>query len=60
MRNNLNKIISFYKNYYKDLDVGTINSNYFISFLEFDIFIRFNLRPTREDLKIIIEAIPGG
>ena len=60
MRNNLNKIISFYKNYYKDLDVGTINSNYFISFLEFDIFIRFNLRPTREDLKIVIEAIQGG
>lgn len=60
MRNNLNKIISFYKNYYKDLDVGTIKSSYFINFLEFDIFIRFNLRPTREDLKIIIEAIPGG
>lgn len=60
MRNNLNKIISFYKNYYKDLDVGTINSSYFISFLEFDIFIRFNLRPTREDLKIVIEAIQGG
>lgn len=60
MRNNLNKIISFYKNYYKDLDVGTIKSSYFISFLEFDILVRFNLRPTREDLKIIIEAIPGG
>lgn len=60
MRNNLNKIISFYKNYYKDLDVGTINSSYFINFLEFDIFIRFNLRPTREDLKIVIEAIQGG
>ena len=60
MRNNLNKIISFYKHYYKDLDVGTIKSSYFISFLEFDILVRFNLRPTREDLKIIIEAIPGG
>ena len=60
MRNNLNKIISFYKPYYKDLHQDTINSPYFISMLEFDVLVRFNLRPTREDLKIIIEAIPGG
>ena len=56
----LNKLLSFYKNYYKELHQDTINSPYFISMLEFDILVRFNLRPTREDLKIIIEAIQGG
>ena len=60
MRNNLNKIISFYKHYYNDLDIRTIKSNYFISLLEFDLMVRFNLRATKEDLKIIIEAILGG
>lgn len=57
MRNNLKNIISFYKNYYKDLDVNTVNSNYFVSMLEFDILIRFNFRPTSVDLKLILEAI---
>lgn len=57
MRNNLKNIISFYKNYYKDLDVNTVNSNYFISILEFDVLIRFNFRPTSVDLKLILEAI---
>ena len=57
MRNNLKNIISFYKNYYKDLDVNTVNSNYFVSILEFDILIRFNFRPTSVDLKLILEAI---
>ena len=57
MRNNLKNIISFYKNYYKDLDVNTVNSNYFVSMLEFDILIRFNFRPTKVDLKLILEAI---
>lgn len=60
MRNNLKNIISFYKNYYKDLDVGTIKSSYFISFLEFDILVRFNFRPRAVDLEIILEAIQGG
>ena len=44
-------------NYYKDLDVNTVNSNYFVSMLEFDILIRFNFRPTSVDLKLILEAI---
>ena len=57
MRNNLKNIISFYKSYYKDLDVNTVNSNYFVSMLEFDILIRFNFRPTSVDLKLILEAI---
>ena len=57
MRNNLKNIISFYKNYYKVLDVNTVNSNYFVSMLEFDILIRFNFRPTSVDLKLILEAI---
>ena len=57
MRNNLKNIISFYKSYYKDLDVNTVNSNYFVSILEFDILIRFNFRPTSVDLKLILEAI---
>lgn len=57
MRNNLKNIISFYKNYYKDLDINTVNSNYFVSMLEFDILIRFNFRPTSVDLKLILEAI---
>lgn len=60
MKNNLKNIISFYKSYYKDLDIRTIKSSYFISLLEFDIVIRFNLKATKEDLKIIIEAIQGG
>lgn len=57
MRNNLKNIISFYKSYYKDLDIDTIKSSYFISILEFDILIRFNFRPTSVDLKLILEAI---
>ena len=60
MSNNLKKIISFYKSYYKDLDIGTIKSHYFISFLEFDILIRFNLKVTKEEIKLILEAIQGG
>ena len=60
MNKPLNKVLSFYKSLYKDLHQDTINSPYFISMLEFDVLVRFNLRPTREDLKIIIEAIQGG
>ena len=60
MRNNLKKIISFYKSYYKDLDIRTIKSSYFISLLEFDILVRFNFRPRAVDLEIILEAIQGG
>ena len=57
MRNNLKNIISFYKSYYEDLDIDTIKSSYFISILEFDKLIRFNIRPTSVDLKLILEAI---
>ena len=60
MSNNLKKIISFYKSYYKDLDIRTIKSSYFISLLEFDILVRFNFRPRAVDLEIILEAIQGG
>ena len=59
MKKPLNKVLSFYKSLYKDLHQDTINSPYFISMLEFDVLVRFNLRPTREDLKIKIEAIQG-
>lgn len=57
MRNNLNNIIKFYKDYYKDLDIETINSEYFILMLEFDILIRFNIRLTLIDIMLIIESI---
>ena len=60
MKNNLKNIISFYKSYYKDLDIRTIKSNYFISLLEFDILVRFNFRVRAVDLEIILEAIQGG
>ena len=60
MRNNLKKIISFYKSYYKDLDIRTIKSNYFRTILEFDILVRFNFRVRAVDLEIILEAIQGG
>ena len=60
MNNNLKNIISFYKSYYKDLDIRTIKSSYFISLLEFDILVRFNFRVRAVDLEIILEAIQGG
>ncbi|MBQ8902359.1 MAG: hypothetical protein IJY87_04765 [Bacilli bacterium] len=60
MNNNLKKIISFYKSYYKDLDIRTIKSNYFRTILEFDILVRFNFRVRAVDLEIILEAIQGG
>lgn len=60
MKNNLNKMISFYKNYYKELDVKTIKNSKFNILLEFDIVIRFNIKPTKEELGQIIEAIQGG
>ncbi len=60
MKNNLNKMISFYKNYYKELDVKTIKNSKFNILLEFDIVIRFNIKPTKEELNHIIEAIQGG
>lgn len=59
MKNNLNKMISFYKNYYKELDVKTIKNSKFNILLEFDIVIRFNIKPTKEELGQIIEAIQG-
>lgn len=60
MNNNLKNIISFYKSYYKDLDIRTIKSNYFRTILEFDILVRFNFRVRAVDLEIILESIQGG
>lgn len=56
----INKLLSFYKNYYKELHQETIKSPNFIIMLEFDIVVRFNIRPTKEELEQIIEAIQGG
>ena len=56
----LNKLLSFYKNYYKELHQETIKSPSFLIMLEFDIVLRFNIRPTKEELEQIIEAIQGG
>lgn len=56
----LNKLLSFYKNYYKELHQETIKSPSFLIMLEFDIVVRFNIRPTKEELEQIIEAIKGG
>ena len=56
----LNKLLSFYKNYYKELHQETSKSPSFLIMLEFDIVVRFNIRPTKEELKQIIEAIQGG
>lgn len=56
----INKLLSFYKNYYKELHQETIKSPSFLIMLEFDIVVRFNIRPTKEELKQIIEAIQGG
>ena len=56
----LNKLLSFYKNYYKELHQDTIKSPSFLIMLEFDIVVRFNIRPTKEELEQIIEAIKGG
>lgn len=53
----INKLLSFYKNYYKELHQETIKSPSFLIMLEFDIVVRFNIRPTKEELKQIIEAI---
>ena len=56
----LNKLLSFYKNYYKELHQETIKSPSFLIMLEFDIVVRFNTRPTKKELEQIIEAIQGG
>lgn len=57
MGNNINKIIDFYKEYFKDLNKATITSDFFILILEFDILIRFNLKLNKNDLKTIIKNI---
>ena len=57
MGNNINKIINFYKEYFKDLNKATLTSEFFILILEFDILIRFNLKLNKNDLKRIIENI---
>ena len=56
----LNQLLSFYKNYYKELHQDTIKSPSFLIMLEFDIVVRFNIRPTKKELEQIIEAIQGG
>ena len=56
----INKLLSFYKNYYKESHQDTIKSPSFLIMLEFDIVVRFNIRPTKEELEQIIEAIQGG
>jgi len=53
----LNKLLSFYKNYYKELHQETIKSPNFIIMLEFDIVVRFNIRLTKEELKQIINEL---
>lgn len=57
MGNNINKIIDFYREYFKDLNKATLTSDFFILILEFDILIRFNLKLNKNDLKTIIENI---
>lgn len=57
MGNNINKIIDFYREYFKDLNKATLTSDFFILILEFDILIRFNLKLNKNDLKTIIEHI---
>ena len=56
----INKLLSFYKNYYKELHQDPIKSPSFLIMLEFDIVVRFNIRPTKKELEQIIEAIQGG
>ena len=51
------KILNFYKEYFKDLNIDTLRSENFILMLEFDIMARFNFRPTKNYLKRIIESI---
>ena len=53
----LNKLLSFYKNYYKELHQDTIKSPSFLIMLEFDIVIRFNIRPTKKELEQIINEL---
>ncbi len=57
MGNNINKIIDFYREYFKDLNKDTLTSDFFILILEFDILIRFNLKLNKNDLKTIIKNI---
>ena len=53
----LNKLLSFYKNYYKELHQETIKSPSFLIMLEFDIVVRFNIRPTKKELEQIINEL---
>ena len=57
MGNNINKIIDFYREYFKDLNKATLTSDFFILILELDILIRFNLKLNKNDLKRIIKNI---
>lgn len=57
MGNNINKIVDFYREYFKDLNKATLTSDFFILILEFDILIRFNLKLNKNDLKTIIKNI---
>lgn len=53
----LNKLLSFYKNYYNELHQETIKSTSFLIMLEFDIVVRFNIRPTKKELEQIINEL---
>ena len=57
MKKPLNKVLSFYKNYYKELHQDTIKSPSFLIMLEFDIVVRFNIRPTKKELEQIINEL---
>ena len=56
----INKLLSFYKYYYIELYQEIIKGHSFLIMLEFDIVVRFNIRPTKEELEQIIAAIQGG
>lgn len=53
----LNKLISYYKDLFKDLSIDTINTPTFKSMLEFDILIRFDYRISKKEISLICEAI---
>ena len=59
MNKPLNKVLSFYKSLYKDLHQDTINSPYFLSMLEFDVLLRFNMKLNKETLDYLIKNLGG-
>ena len=59
MKKPLDKVLSFYKSLYKDLHQDTINSPYFLSMLEFDILLRFNMKLNKKTLDYLIKNLGG-